>query len=150
MVRGLNDAGLHAVVIDENAERIQALKLRNYKTSVPGLTADASVPKHLLEAGVTNQYCRAVVAITSNEDVNLKISAVARLLNPDVRILTMSKMDVFEETLATLGGEVHIVDPFKTFAKVLSGCINNPAFYALNNWLVGDKGATLESQGIRR
>jgi Trk K+ transport system NAD-binding subunit len=145
LVRGLNDAGLHAVVIDENAERIQALKLRNYKTSVPGLTADASVPKHLLEAGVTNQYCRAVVAITSNEDVNLKISAVARLLNPDVRILTMSKMDVFEETLATLGGEVHIVDPFKTFAKVLSGCINNPAFYALNNWLVGDKGATLES-----
>ena len=145
LVRGLNDAGLHAVVIDENVERIQALKLRNYKTSVPGLTADASVPKHLLEAGVTNKYCKAVVAITSNEDVNLKISAVARLLNADVGILTMSKMDVFEETLATLGGEVHIVDPFKTFAKVLSGCINNPAFYALNNWLVGDKGATLES-----
>ena len=145
LVRGLNDAGLHAVIIDENVERIQALKLRNYKTSVPGLTADASVPKHLLEAGVTNKYCKAVVAITSNEDVNLKISAVARLLNPDVGILTMSKMDVFEETLATLGGEVHIVDPFKTFAKVLSGCINNPAFYALNNWLVGDKGATLES-----
>ncbi|MBT4145964.1 MAG: potassium channel protein, partial [Gammaproteobacteria bacterium] len=145
LVRGLNDAGLHAVVIDENAERIQALKLRNYKTSVPGLTADASVPKHLLEAGVTNQYCKAVVAITSNEDVNLKISAVARLLNPDIRILTMSKVDVFEETLAALGGEVHIVDAFKTFAKVLGGCINNPAFYALNNWLVGDKGATLES-----
>lgn len=145
LVRGLNDAGMHAVVIDENAERIQALKLRSYKTTVPGLTADASVPKHLLEAGVTNKYCKAVVAITSNEDINLKISAVARLLNPAVGILTMSKMASFEETLATLGGEVHIVDPFKTFAKVLSGSINNPAFYALNNWLVGGKGATLES-----
>ncbi len=145
LVRGLNDAGLHAVVIDQSAERIQALKLRNYKTTVPGLCADAGVPKHLLEAGVTHDDCKGVVAITSEEDVNLKISAVARLLNPDVRILTMSKMDVFEETLATLGGEVHIVDPFKTFAKVLNGCINNPAFYALNNWLVGDKGATLES-----
>ncbi|RLA23610.1 MAG: potassium transporter, partial [Gammaproteobacteria bacterium] len=145
LVRGLNDAGMNAVVVDQSAERIQALKLRNYKTSVPGLCADASVPKHLLEAGVQSKYCKAVVAITSNEDVNLKISAVARLLNPDVGILTMSKMDVFEETLATLGGEVHIVDPFKTFAKVLNACINNPAFYALNNWLVGDKGATLES-----
>ncbi len=145
LVRGLNDAGLHAVVIDESAERVMALKLRNYKTVVPGLCADASIPRHLLEAGVTSEYCKAVVAITSIEDVNLKISAVARLLNPDVGILTMSKMDVFEETLATLGGEVHIVDPFKTFAKVLNACINNPAFYALNNWLVGDKGANLES-----
>lgn len=145
LVRGLNDAGLHAVVIDQSAERIQALKLRNYKTSVPGLCADASLPKHLLEAGVNNKYCRAVVAITSIEDINLKISAVARLLNPDVGILTMSKIDAFEDTLATLGGEVHVVDPFKTFAKVLNASINNPAFYALNNWLVGDKGATLQS-----
>ncbi|WP_428355982.1 NAD-binding protein [Methyloprofundus sp.] len=145
LVRGLNDAGMHAVVIDESAERIQALKLRNYKLAVPGLHADASVPKHLLEAGVSNELCKAVVAITSNEEVNLKISAVARLLNPDVGILTMSKMNDIEETLATLGGEVHVIDPFKTFAKVLNACINNPAFYALNNWLVGDKGATLES-----
>jgi len=145
LVRGLNDAGLHAVVIDNNVERIQALKLRNYKTTVPGLCADAGVPKHLLEAGIAEKYCKAVIAITSNEDVNLKISAVARLLNPDVGIFTMSKIDDIEETLATLGGEVHVIDPFKTFAKVLNACINNPEFYALNNWLVGDKGATLES-----
>ena len=145
LVRGLNDAGMRAVVIDQSEERIQALKLRNYKTTVPGLCADAGVPKHLLEAGIAEKYCKAVVAITSNEDVNLKISAVARLLNPDVGIFTMSKIDDIEETLATLGGEVHVIDPFKTFAKVLNACINNPAFYALNNWLVGDKGATLES-----
>jgi len=51
----------------------------------------------------------------------------------------MSKVEVFEETLATLGGEVHIVDPFKTFAKVLAASIQHPGFYMLNNWLVGDK-----------
>ena len=145
LVRGLNDAGMNAVVIDQSEERIQALLLRNYKTYVPGLCADASVPKHLLEAGVSSKKCKAVVSITNNEDINLKISAVARLLNPDVGILTLSKIDDVEETLATLGGEVHIVDPFKTFAKVLNASINNPAFYALNNWLVGDKGANLES-----
>lgn len=145
LVRGLNDAGLQAVVIDESAERIQVLELRNYKTSVPGLHADASIPKYLLEAGVSSDYCKAVIAITGHEDINLKISAVARLLNPDVGILAMSKMNDIEETLATLGGEVHVIDPFKTFAKVLSACINHPIFYALNNWLVGDKGATLES-----
>jgi len=145
LVRGLSDAGLNAVVIDDNQERIQALLLRNYKVTVPGLCADASEPNHLIEAGLLSKYCKAVVSITSNEDVNLKISAVARLLNPDIGIITMSKVKDFEETLATLGGEVHIVDPFKTFARVLNACINNPEFYALNNWLVGDKKGSLKS-----
>ncbi|MCF7970350.1 MAG: NAD-binding protein [Methylococcaceae bacterium] len=145
LVRGMNDAGLRAIVIDQSEERIQALKLRNYKTAVPGLCANASIPRYLLEARVQDEMCKAVVCITSDEEANLKISAMVRLLNPKTGIITMSKVDDFEETLATLGGEVHIVDPFKTFARVLNASINNPAFYALNNWLVGDKGATLES-----
>jgi len=145
LVRGLSDAGLNVVVIDDSEERIQALLLRNYQISVPGLCADASEPNHLIESGLLSSYCKGVVSITSNEEINLKISAVARLLNPDVRIITMSKLNDFEETLATLGGEVHIVDPFKTFARVLNACINNPEFYALNNWLVGDKKGNLKS-----
>ncbi|MBE0469414.1 MAG: NAD-binding protein [Methyloprofundus sp.] len=145
LVRGMNDAGLRAIVIDQSEERIQALKLRNYKTAVPGLCANASIPRYLLEARVQDAMCQGVVCVTNDEEVNLKTSAMARLLNPQVRIITMSKVDDFEETLSTLGGEVHIVDPFKTFARVLNASINNPAFYALNNWLVGDKGATLTS-----
>ncbi|RLA20028.1 MAG: potassium transporter, partial [Gammaproteobacteria bacterium] len=31
LVRGMNDAGLRVIVIDQSEERIQALKLRNYK-----------------------------------------------------------------------------------------------------------------------
>ena len=139
LARGVSDSGLRAVVIDNNSERIQALKLRNYRRQIPGLCADASMPKHLLEAGLERNECQGVVAITNNEEVNLKISAMARLLNPNVSIITMSKVEVFEETLATLGGEVHIVDPFKTFAKVLAASIQHPGFYMLNNWLVGDK-----------
>ncbi len=144
LLRGISDAGWSAVVIDQDEERIRALKLRNYNAHMPGLHGDATVPKHLLEAGLRRPNCKAVVAITNNEEANLKISAMARLLNPNVGIITMSKVDVFEDTLATLGGEVHIVDPFKTFAKVLAASIHRPGFYALNNWLVGDKNASLE------
>ncbi len=145
LTRGLSDAGLAAVVIDMDEERIKALKLRNYRVPVPGLCADASVPKHLLEAGLTSPNCKAVIAITNNEEANLKISAMARLLNPEIGIITMSKIEVFEETLATLGGEVHIVDPFKTFAKVLASSMHRPAFYALNKWLVKERGARLDT-----
>jgi len=144
LLRGLSDYGFPSVVIDNSEERIQALQLRNYKVATPGFCGDASIPKHLLEAGLRRPNCKAVIAITSSEEANLKISALARLLNPEVGIISMSKVEVFEETLATLGGEVHIVDPFKTFAKVLAAAMHNPGFYSFNNWLVRDKGATLE------
>jgi len=144
LLRGLSDYGMPAVVIDNSEERIKALQLRNYKVATPGFCGDASIPKHLLEAGLKRANCKAVIAITNNEEVNLKVSALARLLNSEVGIISMSKVEVFEETLATLGGEVHIVDPFKTFAKVLAAAMHNPGFYSFNNWLVRDRGATLD------
>ncbi len=144
LMRGLSDYGLPAVVIDTDEERIKALQLRDYKVVMPSFCGDASVPKHLIEAGLRRPNCIAVIAITNSEEANLKISALARLLNPNVGVISMSKVEVFEETLATLGGEVHIVDPFKTFAKVLAAAMHNPGFYSFNNWLVRDKNATLE------
>jgi len=145
LMRGLSDYGFSAVVIDTDEERIRALQLRDYKVTMPSFCGDASVPKHLIEAGVRRPNCKAVIAITSNEEVNLKISALARLLNPDIGIITMSKVEVFEETLSTLGGEVHIVDPFKIFAKVLAASMHNPGFYSLNRWLVRDKESSLDT-----
>ncbi len=144
LTRGLSDYGLPAVIIDKDEERIKALQLRDYRVAMPGLCADASVPKHLLEAGLRRDNCKAVIAITNNEEANLKISALARLLNKNIVVITMSKVEVFEETLATLGGEVHIVDPFKTFAKVLAAAMHNPGFYSFNNWLVRDHKANLD------
>ena len=144
LMRGLSDYGFPAVVIDSDEERIKALQLRDYKVVLPSFCGDASVPKHLIEAGLRRPNCKAVIAITNSEEANLKISALARLLNPDVGIISMSKVEVFEETLATLGGEVHIVDPFKTFAKVLAAAMHNPGFYSFNNWLVRDHNATLD------
>ncbi|NOQ35442.1 MAG: potassium transporter [Methylococcaceae bacterium] len=144
LARGLSDYGWPCVIVDDSEERIKALQLRNYKVPMPGLYADASVPKHLLEAGLQRPNCKAIVAITNNEEVNLKISTTARVLNPNIRIITMSKVEVYEDTLVTLGGEVHIVDPFKTFAKVLAAAMHNPGFYALNRWLVREKTASID------
>ena len=143
LARGLSDAGLPAVIIEGEDARIKALGLRNYRTPMPGLCADASIPKHLIEAGLQQPNCKAVVAITNDEEANLKIAAIARLLNPSVRIITLSKVDVYEETLATLGRNVHIVDPFKTFAQVFGASMNNPGFYMFNKWLVGAPDACL-------
>ena len=144
LARGLSDARLTAVIIDSSEERIKALHLRDYKVPMPGLFADASVPKHLIEAGIRRDNCKAIVSVTSTEETNLKISAMARILNPGIDVITKSKGEIWEETLATIGGKVHIIDPFKTYAQLLASSIVQRYFYSFNNWLVGDKSTELE------
>ena len=144
IARGLSDADIPAVVIEIDDARIKALSLRDYRVPMPGLCADAGIPKHLLEAGLTFPNCVGVIIVTSDEEANLKVSVIAHLLNPKIQIITMSKVDIYEERLATLGREVHIVDPFKTFAKGLAAAIFNPSLYVLNRWLIGARNSTLE------
>ena len=66
LARGLSDHNLTAVVLDRDIERIKALGLRDYKIAMPGLCADASVPKHLVNAGVQTAHCQGVVVLTGD------------------------------------------------------------------------------------
>jgi len=145
LARGLSDAGMTAVVIDKDIDRINALQLRDYRVAMPGLCADAQVPAVLANAGLLSQNCKAIVALTNNEDVNLKVAVSARLLNPSVQVIAQSTSALHEEAIATLGSDVHIVDPFQTYGHYLGATIDNPAIYVLNRWLAGDKGADLDA-----
>ncbi len=145
LTRGLSDAGFTVIVIERKSARINTLYLRDYRTEVLGLCADARIPEHMIEAGLLKPNCRAVVALTQDEDVNLKLSVTARLLNPAVWVATQSTSKDHEDTLATLGEDVHIVDPFQTYAKYLGATIANPTVHTLNQWLAGTPGATLTS-----
>ncbi len=144
LARGLSEAGVTGVVLDTDKDRINALNLRDYRVSMPGLCANARVPARLCDAGLRRANCRAVVALTGDEEVNLKIAVTARLLNPGVEVITHSTSEAHEETLASLGKDVHIVDPFHTFARYLGATIDNPGIYVLNRWLAGDRGANLD------
>lgn len=144
LARGISDAGIPVVIIESEIERIKALSLRDYRVPTPGLCADAGVPKHLVEAGLQRANCKGVIIVTSVEEVNLRVSVIAHILNPTATIITMSKADLYEERLASLGREVHIVDPFKTFSKGLAIAMIYPSLYTLNRWLIGAPGATLD------
>lgn len=145
LARGLSDAGITAVIIDKDKDRINALQLRDYRVAMPGICANARIPAVLTDAGLSMPNCKAIVALTGDEEVNLKIAVSARLLNPNVRVITQSTSAAHEEAIATLGSDVHIVDPFQTYARFLGATIDNPSIYVLNRWLVGDKGASLDA-----
>ena len=146
LARGLSDAGVAAVVIDRDIERIRALQLRDYRVAMPGLCADARIPQHLLDAGLLLSNCTAVVALTSDEHVNLKIAVTARLMNPGLRVINQSTSAEYEEILATLGGEIHVIDPFQTYARYLAATILDPEIHTLSQWISGTPGATLDTK----
>ncbi len=142
LTRGLDDAGRTAVIIDSDPERIKALSLRDYRRTMPGLCADASVPKQLVAAGVTRADCEAIVALTQNDEINVKIAVMARLLNPAVRVVCLSTSLQRGEYLDSIGG-VQVVNPFDAFARRLSTALYAPLLHTLIDWLSGARGVKL-------
>jgi len=142
LARGLSDHHLSAVVIDRDPERIKALSLRDYTIKMPGLCGDPSTPKHLVDAGLKHPLCKAVIALTGNEDVNLKIAVMARFMNPKVHIICRSTSSKHKEHLVPLDN-VTVINPFEIFAQLLSMAITAPRLHNLNSWLVRAKGVHL-------
>nr|VFK51608.1 MAG: Ion channel [Candidatus Kentron sp. TUN]VFK59011.1 MAG: Ion channel [Candidatus Kentron sp. TUN]VFK67560.1 MAG: Ion channel [Candidatus Kentron sp. TUN] len=136
LTRGFVDAGYSVTVIDQDANRIQALQLREYPVTVPGLLADAGVPRNLIAAGLKQPNCQGVIAITNDEGINRKIVIMTHLINPSARVICRSTSEIEEEFLETLAG-VSIVNPFEIFANQLSMALHRPSMYALAEWLAG-------------
>ena len=148
LTRGLTDAGFTVVVIDLDEPRIHTLALREYRAEVFGLCGNAREPSNLEAAGFMKPNCRAVIALTKDEEVNLKVSVTARLLNPNIEVVTQSTSPAYEEILSTLGDPLHIVDPFQTYAHYLEATVETPRIHALNQWLAGTPGARLDDPAI--
>jgi len=143
LARGLSDRHMTAVIIDTDVERIKALALRDYAVPMPGLQGDASVPKNLQDAGIARAECKGVVLLTGDEDVNLKIAVMARLLNPNAMVVCRSVSRAHDEELIGLGS-VAVVDPFESWARELGLALHQPSLHTLDEWLVGAHGVTLE------
>ncbi|MDR5868451.1 potassium channel family protein [Halomonas koreensis] len=142
LARGLSDHRMRAVILDADPERIKALGVRDYTVAMPGLHADASAPKHLLAAGIEHPACRALVALTNDDDANLKIAVMARHLNPRLRVICRSTSARHEANLRALDN-VRVVDPFEIFAQLLYWAIARPELHNLNAWFVGARGVEL-------
>ncbi len=132
-----------AVVIDADEERIKALALRDYRDRMPGLCADASVPKHLAEAGITLPNCLGVVALLPDEDLNLKIAVMTRFLNPAAQVICRSTSTRQQQHMEAMQG-VTVINPFELFAAQLGLAVSAPQLYTLSKWLIGASDARLD------
>ena len=129
----LTDRGKHAVVIDIDEEQTNLIKLQNLRDYVPSLHADARIPMHLLEAGLKLENCAAVVALTDDNESNLKIAITSKLLHPDIEVICRADSHDIEANMASFGTD-YIIDPFDTFARYLSIALQMPGLYLLHRW----------------
>lgn len=142
LVQSLTQRGQHAVVIDIDQSRTNIIQLQELREVVPALHGDAAITRHLQEAGLQHPACAGVVALTDNNDVNLKIALTAKLLNPKIKAICRADSHDVEANMASFGTD-HIVDPFDTFAAHLAVAFQAPCLYLLQRWLTGREGSLL-------
>lgn len=134
LVRALADAGIQAVVLDNDPERIAALELEELPMVVPGLKGDAASPATLQRAGLDHPDCLGVIALTNRDEVNLKVAIAAKLLRP--KLVTICRADTQDvaANMASFGTD-HIINAFDTFAGRLAMALHSPGMYLLYEWM---------------
>jgi Trk K+ transport system NAD-binding subunit len=143
LVHALTERGQHAVVIDIDETRTTYLQLQDLREFVPGLHGDAGSTRHLREAGLQHPACAGVVALTNDNEVNLKIAITSKLLSPSLRVICRADSRAIEDNMASFGTD-HIVDPFDTFAAHLAVAFQAPCLFLLQRWLTGLEGMALD------
>jgi len=144
LARGLSDNYRKAAIIDIDEERIKALRLRDYRVKMFGHCGDASVPRHLLDAGITRENCRGLVALTRSDETNLKIAVMARSLNPRLKIICRATSGETREYMEGVGN-VDVVDPYDVFSRQMCTAIFNPPLYNWMQRLIGALDFNLET-----
>ena len=134
VVSQLARRGIHAVVVDIEQARIDALETDDLQHNVPGLCADSSEPDVLSDAGLKSPYCVGVLPLTDQDPVNLAISIASKLLVPKLQVICRTESEVTTANLASFGTD-HIIDPFVTYADYLALAIHSPYKHLVYDWL---------------
>ncbi len=142
LVKAMTQRNMRSVVVDSNQERINELELEELRLAVPGVCADASLVTTLKEAGLLSSYCVGVVALTDDDQVNLKIAITTKLLHPGIKVICRAENRDAEENMASFGTD-RIINPYDTFANRLALALHSPGTHLLYDWLTGVPGSPL-------
>jgi Trk K+ transport system NAD-binding subunit len=135
----LDALGVRLVIVDTDAARIASVAVRPFAVAPLVLAADARRPEVLRAAGIAKPECRAVVALTADDEANQAIAIGARVLDPSTQVIARVTDPVVHANLAEFGG-VHVVNPFRQFAANVGLDFVAPEVLQLEEWLTGAPG----------
>ncbi|MBU3668299.1 MAG: potassium transporter TrkA, partial [Rhodocyclaceae bacterium] len=140
--RTLDQVQMRFVVIDDRAAPLQEMELGDYHADVPSLLGDAQQPSILQLAGLQLPNCKAVLAVTNSDEVNLAIAMNVRLLNPGIPIIARAEKAATGANMDSFGTNF-IVDPYALYAKRLALALRNSPGFQLIEWLTRVPGTPL-------
>ena len=139
IARALDDLGVRLVVVDADRARVAPIDVQPFAVAPLVLVADARRPEVLRDAGIAKPECRAVLALTGDEEANQSIAIGTRVLDPNTRVIARITDAVLRSNLEEFGG-VQVVDPFQAFARNVRLDFAAPEALQLEEWLTGAPG----------
>ncbi len=136
IIKKANKEGVRTIVIEKDENKIDQLVLENFTPVVPCLMADVYDPKALQNAGLHSKYCKAVVSLFSDDDLNLRVAITAKFLNKNVRLAIKTTTHSQSEDLKDLGVEV-VENPYEIIAEQIDMSLRNPYMLTLEKWIYG-------------
>lgn len=143
VARELSEDGARMVVIDTAATRVDSVEVDELTVAAPALCGDASDPKTLVLAGLTNGHCAGVLALTGDDFVNTKIALTARLLNPKVPVVCAARNHNAHARMAAAGAD-HILNPYDTFAERVALSVRTPSLHVIYEALTTQRGTAMD------
>lgn len=145
LTASLDRAGRSFVVVDSDEEHVAALDLGAYRSDPPSVVGSAREPRLLGAAGLSNPRCRAVVALTGDDETNLAVAMTAALLRPDVRVVARATTRSMARRIEAFGSS-EVVDPYDRFGDHLRILMRSTAAYRLMMWLTSPVGSLLPDE----
>lgn len=142
LVAALQRRNIQSVVIDIDPDRINKLSLDDFTFDIPGLCCDAREVHHLQEAGLENPRCIGVIALTDEEEINVKVAITSKLLRPSLPVIARAETRATAANLASFHTD-HIINPFQVFADHLTIALRTPSVHLLYKWLITIPGRPL-------
>ena len=137
LIDKLNEDNLYRlIVIDKNSDKIEALQSELYMPSIPAIAADASMTDVLKSSGIQSPNCKFLVTLFDDDQLNLKISVRARILNEEIKIIARSGVKHGGENLTNIGVD-HVIDIFSIIARRIDFALKSPYLFNLLNWVQG-------------
>lgn len=142
LASALDGLGHRIVVLDEDPGRIDVLASDQHEHDVANYAGDPRDPSLLGYAGLASSRCVGVLAMTDKDEMNLSVIMAARLLRPELPVITrcserasIGRMEDFEPTA--------VINPFDLYGHYLVLDLQRPVTSRLTKWLLAKPGSPL-------
>jgi voltage-gated potassium channel len=139
LAHAFDELDYRVVIIEERGDRADSVDVEEFRQPPLVIAADARLPEVQHEAGIAQRHCRALLVLVGDDEVALAIAIGASVAQPQREIVARVHDPIAQANLHSFGN-IHIIDPFVTFATNLALSITSPAVLWVEEWLTSAPG----------